>query len=124
MKWIWLSDSIAATKAIRVATAEKVMRWRVGKHPLAYDEDGLFAWDECGIEIWSLDHDFDGEGFFPERDQCDLAKALIAAQYRMPHLFSQHLEAGYIWWIGLRNPRAAACQLLDLLEIPVPEGLA
>lgn len=128
MKWADLARSDATEKAIRVAIAEKVMKWNVGKHPEAEDYgldlDGLWAWEDDNLIILSLDHNWEGEGFFPERVQCDLAKALIAAQDRMPHLFSQHLEAGYIWWIGLRNPRAAACQLLDLLEIQVPEGLA
>lgn len=118
---------------LRRAAAVLVMGWKAGGWPPGFvsDQDavlfdGNWTWsvtpDGEVDEILSLDHDWEGEGFFPESCRDDLARVFVAASEHpnggKGSLFEEYEET--IWGTAITDPRSA---LVRLLELCCPEGM-
>lgn len=114
MTWATATDD-----QLRRAAAERVMGWEVKESTT--EGFGLIAvddpdWPDFGK---SLEHNWEGEGFFPERNRDDLARVFRAGWPKVRGPLERLAEVETAWALALEDPRAALVALLDLL---FPDG--
>jgi hypothetical protein len=117
-KWAGLPANAQVDAALRRAAAERVMEW--------YDVCGEWCiihtvYDGWGGAEQQPEGVCEADSWLPDQSRDDLARVFKVA---LPRLGIRRREqATLLLELALTDTRAALCALLDLLNIPVPEGL-
>jgi hypothetical protein len=99
----------------------------MSEHDTKQDHPGAEWVEFQEVADWEAQED----EWLPDQSRDDLARVFVAVLDRWrregggltEERFDKALIWQRLWFLALTDPRAALCQLLDLLNIPVPEGL-